>query len=114
MVHCGVIRIVSIAQVRFVVKYRHCDGSLVLKITDDKVVSMKLAYGYLVSSPDLIQRVYRPLVILKAIWRPGGMKDHIGYPALLHVIMTLSILCPLPPNQAIVGQGGDLKRQWPL
>ena len=106
--------IISIAQVRFVVKYRHCDGSLVLKITDDKVVSMKLAYGYLVSSPDLIQRVYRPLVILKAIWRPGGMKDHIGYPALLHVIMTLSILCPLPPNQAIVGQGGDLKRQWPL
>ena len=30
-------------QVRFVVKYRHCDGSLVLKITDDKEVRVHLA-----------------------------------------------------------------------
>ena len=26
-------------QIRFVVKYRHCNGSLVLKATDDNVVS---------------------------------------------------------------------------
>ena len=27
-------------QTRFVVKYRNCDGNLVLKVTDDKVVSI--------------------------------------------------------------------------
>ena len=29
-------------QTRFCVKYRHCDGALVLKITDDKTVSLVL------------------------------------------------------------------------
>ena len=28
-----------VVQARFCVKYRHCDGALVLKITDDKTVS---------------------------------------------------------------------------
>ena len=116
MHHCGVIRIISIAQVRFVVKYRHCDGSLVLKITDDKVVSMKLAYGDLVSSIiyGLVPRPH-PARISPACdtesdmetWRNEG-------PYRISCSLARSNDTPLPPNQAIVGQGGDLKHQWPL
>ena len=102
--------IISIAQVRFVVKYRHCDGSLVLKITDDKVVSMKLAYGDLVSSIiyGLVPRPH-PARISPACdtesdmetWRNEG-------PYRISCSLARSNDTPLPPNQAIVGQGGDL------
>ena len=37
---CGAYRSLDLRafQTRYVMKYRHCDGKLVLKVTDDKVV----------------------------------------------------------------------------
>ncbi len=34
---------VFVVQVRFVTKYRHCDGVLVCKVTNDKVVRTKIS-----------------------------------------------------------------------